>query len=736
MALRTPPSQHFFRFDAFEVDLRTGELRKSGTRLKIQEQPLKVLAMLLAQPGELVTREQLRKGLWSDDTFVDFERGLNTAVNRMRVALNDSAESPRFIETVGRRGYRFIVPVTNGSSRDTETATARPASFSRVYKWPLDSHEGSPQSIASGVTIAQSKGWSDAGGWNRLAAILAVILIATATVAYVRHLGTARGTRPNLEGIQITKLTDSGKAEDVSISPDGRYIAYLFRNGDDTSLRLRQVGELGETQLLVREALLFPGIAFSPDGNRLYFLRATPKDALFKDLYEIPSLGGPERKVVSNIDTAISFSPDGRQFVYESGRPPNDSVEVRIANADGSADRLLVSIQGVFAGYTPGAAWSPDGKSIAVPMWMHHESPPFMLEVISAASGAIRELYSDNQELGRPRWLPDGNMLVVPVNDQSGRAQLWTVSYPAGQVRRLTNDLADYDADIDITRDGRMLATVQHMTISNVSVSSSPDGSNAKQLTSGEQLITNVFPLDGKIAFVNRADKHVWVMEANGAHSKLAADAAGGSWFTACDRFILFAAQRGGAFELMRMDEDGANPKVLATGFLWGESCSPDAKFVYYPEMLKPRWKIRRVPIDGGAPVDIAESPGLAIPGRAAISPDGKLLAFPYDVASPEPTLKIGVVSTAGGPLTKVIDVPNNIEGPRWSPDGRSLQYLWEKNGATNLWEQPLAGGPPHQLTKFTAGKIFDFNWSTDGRQLLLSRGEVTSDVVLLSNLR
>ncbi len=138
MALWTQPSQRFFRFDAFEVDLCTGELRKHGTRLKVQEQPLKVLAMLLAQPGELVTREQLRKGLWSDDTFVDFEHGLNTAVNRLRAALNDSGEKPRFVETVGRRGYRFIAPVTSNGSGQTETDAQRSASSSHVYEWPSD----------------------------------------------------------------------------------------------------------------------------------------------------------------------------------------------------------------------------------------------------------------------------------------------------------------------------------------------------------------------------------------------------------------------------------------------------------------------------------------------------------------------------------------------------------------------------------------------------------------------
>jgi DNA-binding winged helix-turn-helix (wHTH) protein/tetratricopeptide (TPR) repeat protein len=141
MVLWTQPSRRFFWFDAFEVDLWTGELRKDGIKLKVQEQPLKVLAMLLARPGELVTREQLREGLWSNDTFVDFDRGLNTAVNRLRTALNDSAEKPRFVETVGRRGYRFIASVRNYRPGEPRTALKQSAPPGRVYDWPEDREE-------------------------------------------------------------------------------------------------------------------------------------------------------------------------------------------------------------------------------------------------------------------------------------------------------------------------------------------------------------------------------------------------------------------------------------------------------------------------------------------------------------------------------------------------------------------------------------------------------------------
>jgi DNA-binding winged helix-turn-helix (wHTH) protein/Tol biopolymer transport system component len=585
---QTGRTDQTIRFGTFDVNARSGELRKSGTRIRLQDQPFKVLLALLERPGEVVTREELRRRIWPQESFGDFDHAVSVAVGKLRTALGDCAETPRYVETLHRRGYRFVFPLTPSS----------PHADAPVNRASDNGERLPPESGEVKEAIAQFPIPSVTRRWNR--AIIVPILFVSGTIGYVVHRWMSPDTRPSIENIQITKLTDSGKAGDVAISPDGRYVAYCFSNGDESSLRLRQVSGRGETQVLTHDALLVPGLAFSPDGNHLYFLRETPKDTNYKDLYEIPSLGGLERKVTSNVDSAVGFSPDGRQFVYERGMNLKDSVAIRIANTDGGADRLLVSIEGAWAGYTPGTAWSPDGRSIAVSMYMNRKKPPNVLAVISAANGALRELYSGIQVLGRPRWLPDGNMLVMLMTDQSGHRQLWTVSYPEGRSRRLTNDLAEYDSNIDATRDGRMLATIQRNAVSNLWRSSLRDGSD-KQLTFGEQLITEVFPLDEKqLAIVNRAENGVWVMDPDGTHPRLVGDATRAFWYSGCGRFILFVTDRNGTPELMRVDSDGANVRRLVTGNVWGESCSPDGKFVYYAEALKPRWKIRRVPIEGG----------------------------------------------------------------------------------------------------------------------------------------
>lgn len=195
MALWTQSSQRVYGFGPFELDLWTGEIRKNGTKLRVQNQPLKVLAMLLAQPGELVTREQLREGLWPKDTFVDFERGLNTAVNRLRAALNDSAENPCFVETVGSRGYRFIAPVAIEGSSKIETAAQRSASSSRVYEWPSTSHlmalsteeaEETGFSQSSKQTIEKLR-IRNTNHWQVLVAVLTVLSAALIATGLYHH---------------------------------------------------------------------------------------------------------------------------------------------------------------------------------------------------------------------------------------------------------------------------------------------------------------------------------------------------------------------------------------------------------------------------------------------------------------------------------------------------------------------------------------------------------------------
>jgi Tol biopolymer transport system component len=524
----------------------------------------------------------------------------------------------------------------------------------------------------------------------------------------------------------------------VAISPDGRYVVHALRVGDKQGLWLRQVATRSDVQILPPEATGFDGLTFSPDGNYIYFVRELDDEPGIKYLYAMPSLGGQPRLLLKDIDSPVSFSPNGAQFVFTRGIETRNETEVRIANADGSGDHLLATLHDTFAGFQTGATWSPDGQTIAVAL-SRLNPVRYVLDTISVATGNVKELFSRPAEIGRPLWLPEGDNILLVLSDSNEHRQLWNISYPQGVARLLRSDLADFDWQIDATRDLKTIATVTTSVVSNVWAAPAADLIAARPITSGELSMLSVAGMpDGKI-LVRSRDGKIWILNPDGTQLKVFFDASNVEIPVACGRFVLFTAETANSTDLLRVDQDGANPISLATGDVgWSEACSPDGQYVYWHQMGPPQ-RILRMAIEGGSSTKVADVLEDGMIGSLAISPDGRLLAYPFEQYRPVPKMKLAVVSADGAAPPIVLSAPASVFGElslSWSADGKALQYLQTRNGATNLWQQPIAGGKPVQLTHFPSGEIFRFSWSLDRKRLLFTRGSTTSDVVLLTNLR
>ena len=745
--LEEVPNPQVVRFGTFEADLRLGELRKNGIRLKLTGQPFQILIILLEHPGDLVTREQLQRRLWPSETFVDFDRGLNAAINRVREALGDSAENPRFVETLPRRGYRFIAPL--GDSRPAratlpaaESAISPAQTVVTPGALPVSARERRPVSrrfkvLLSGLSIL---------------AILALVAVA------VLSKPNRRRNEWDLQAMKLSRVTQSGNAINAAISPDGHYVVYALREGEKQGLNVRQVATGSDVQILPPDEVLIYGLTFSPDANYIDFVRSEKNNPVNTFLYRIPTLGGSSHLVMQKgMDFSTSYSPDGAQFAFLRVNG-GQQVDLLVADADGSNERVLAT-RPYLDFFSYGTAWSPDGKTIAFSTVESKESIRSVLWAVSVGDGSVREIYSSPNQIGRPCWLPDGSGLLASIGNiyQSLGGQLWFISFPKGQARRLTNDLMDYQPDsLGLTLDGTTLVDTAVTRVSDLWIAPAGDITKAKQVTRNDRAVggfqwTSIggfsWTSDGRILFAS-GDGNVSVLNSDRSVStQLTPNDHAIGYPSACGdgRYIVYSTYREHKIGIWRMDADGSNPTRIAdeTGAM-SPQCSPDGKWVIYVQV--PSLTVMRVTITGEKPPEtITRSPAAWELDVLAFSPEGKRIAY---VAAPETPVvnpsspsgsqpnQLKVIAFDGGTLLHQFDWPASAWRPRWAPRGDAIDYILTRNGVSNIWQQRLTGGPPRQVTHFDSGEIFDFEWSRNGRQQAFTRGSENSDVILMSNFR
>ena len=739
--LEQVPNSQLVLFGAFEVDLRLGELRKNGIRVKLTGQPFQILAILLEHPGDLVTREQLQRRLWPADTFVDFDRGLNSAINRVREALGDSAENPRFVETLPRRGYRFIAPLVDSRS----PRATLPAAESNVNPGQTVTRSGTlPVSGAREPRPVSRQFKALLGGLS----ILAVLVVAVA-VAVLTKLSRRSGDL-DFQAMQVSRVTQSGNAVNVAISPDGHYVVYALREGEKQGLNVRQVATGSDVQILPPDEVLIYGLTFSPDANYIDFVRSEKNNAFNTFLYRIPTLGGSSHLVMqAGMDFSTSYSPDGAQFAFLRVKG-GEQVDLLIADADGSNERVLTT-RPYLDFFTNGTAWSPDGKTIAFSAVESKKSIRSVLWAVSVGDGSVREIYSTPNQIGRPCWLPDGSGLLAPISNlyQSLRGQLWFISFPKGQARRLTNDLMDYQSySLGLTQDGRTLVDIVQTRVSDLWIAPAGDTAKAKQVTRNDHAVGGFsWTSDGRILFAS-GDGNLSVLNSDrSARTPLTPNdhAIGNPSACGDGRYIVYSTYREQKVGIWRMNADGSNPiRIADEAVATSPQCSPDGKWVIYIQV--PSLTLMHVTITGEKPPEaIANVPAAWLLDVLAFSPEGKRIAY---VAAPETPVanpsspsgsqpnQLKVIAVDGGTPMQHFDWPASAWRPRWAPRGDAIDYILTRNGVSNIWQQRLTGGPPKQVTHFDSGEIFDFEWSRDGRQLALTRGSESSDVILMSNFR
>ena len=549
--------------------------------------------------------------------------------------------------------------------------------------------------------------------------------------------------------IRVTKLTTNGTATFAAISPDGRYVAYVMNEAGKESLWLRQVSVPGNVQLVPSGTGLYLGVAFSPDGNFLYYGYAESDRNESGEMYRIPLLGMGDTPTRLNrhVGPAV-LSHDRKRIAFIRYDVESQTDRLVMADADESNEQVLATRQWPARlgwDWDTKPAWGPDDKTITIP------------QVNSDAGGSIINLYEMDlttraervvslsserfEQLGHVGLLPDASGVIISAKAKGASfSQIWKLSRD-GQLRSITNDLSDYQ-DSRLTADGSAFVTVQTQTLSNIWLAAT-DAKDASQITGGSGRYYDLgWTPDGKVIYASDASgsADIFEMEADGSRTRQITANAGrnyGPSISPDGRYIVFHSNRSGIFQIWRVDRDGGNPKQLTAGnseSTWPQ-VSPDGNWVFYQhfEAGVPQ-TIWKVAIDGGTPVGVTE--GHAI--RPAVSPDGRWLASWQNDGQANSRWQLFITPlTTAGP-TKVFDVAPTVLVRwdtllRWGPDGRSVTYVDHRGGIDNLWAQSIDGAGPKQVTHFQNSQIFSFDWSREGR-LVASRGVKTSDVVLIAD--
>jgi eukaryotic-like serine/threonine-protein kinase len=611
------------------------------------------------------------------------------------------------------------------SSRQIPAVSAKPSASAPAVAQPA-------HTTSSSAVVAAAREHKLGIGITSMIVILLMAAAAYGVYAFFFHTRSAP-----FQNFSVNKITDTGKVSLVAISPDGKYILSVVDDKGQQSLWLRNVPTNSNTQVMPPEPLQYVGVRFSPDGNYLYFVRGEQGQVL-SYLYRAPVLGGTPQKLATDVDTNITFSPDGRSLAYVvMNNPELGKFRLVVYSLETGEGKTLVTGSENQLLYDP--AWSPDGKTIVCVIRQPGDAVSGLVAV-DAINGKQNLVFeSKDGSLMKPVWLPEGGGLLALSFDRNfSRRQIVEISYRDRRSHAVTHDINDY-SDLGLSADGHMVATVLNQDHFDLFVvpGSDPSSGQAQQLTSGALVYSFAWTTDGQMILEQQDALNLFRPD-TGNKSPLTSTQQDGvaSRPSACanGRYVVSEiVGHGGAktITIWRMEAGGGNLKQLSDGKMDEYAvCSPDGKWVFYADRSNGS-RLTKVPLDGGKSERISQLPLFGFD----ISPDSKLAAFATFASPSSPKRQLALVPVDSPQKTKLLDLQHPVPkdgAVRFTHEGNAVVYPFRNQDADNLWLQPLDGSPGKQITNFKSEHIADFHWSFDGSKLGMVRGHTDSDVVLL----
>ncbi|MGD9627692.1 MAG: winged helix-turn-helix domain-containing protein [Pyrinomonadaceae bacterium] len=694
-------------FGEFTLCANENALHRNGQPIALTPKMFEILLVLVKNHGRVVQKETLLREVWPD-SFVE-EGNITFNVRQIRKALGDDAQSPLYIETIPRRGYRFIADVTDLSPLQSEPVPAHSPSRKRH--------------------------------WYPVAVLTALLVLGISLIEALTGTVSGRTAAPILSmPFSSESLSTDGAVYHTVISPDGKNLILIHRRAGKESIWLRQLETSQNIQIVPPSDNFYGGLAVSPDGNFIYFARGqriVPR----LDVFRMPIHGGVPQKVLEGTQGWISLSPDSKRISFVRC-PYTISDHCSLFTADaadgGNEKKILTRPRPIRIGDN---SFSPDGRQIAFAVGQSRTSSnEFRLISVDIETGAERELTSQKFfNIRYLTWLPDGSGLLVSALVLPDRIyRIWRISPAGGEAAMLTSDAVSY-ARINLDARGRLLVSTKiEPDFRLIRYSTDDAAAGGKPLVDASHV---AFAPNGRIIISSSmtGNSDIWSIDASGGdQQQLTNDPRNDTApiVSPDGRYIFFQSDRSGQFQIWRMNFDGSEQKQVTTQEGGPPlQASPDGKWLYYRSCF--HGSLRRVSLIDGSEELVLEEPGKSI----AISPD-TLRAAVSDRINGSTELRI-ISLESKRTISKLVipDTTAHLAHLAWAADGRNIAYVladdrWE-NG--RLWFQDPGGGPARSIADLSPGEkaeIATFALAPDGKSFGAVKGKWKHDAVLIRGLK
>lgn len=721
-----------YLFEGYRLDVQRRMLYHGEREVVLPPKAIETLIALIELRGEIVSKGDLMKVIWAD-TIVE-ESNLDHYLHVLRKTLGQKSDGQPFIETLRRRGYRFTPDV-------------------RVSEAP--SRNGTRVALADSPALAAESPTVDIVKRPRFSPLLGAIavlagLLGSAVIWYFqRQKLPNQADSSNVRGeMSVTSLTNGNAATDATISADGKYFVYWELSANKQHLWVQQVGQNVRVEITPPGEWTMRWMTFSPHAEFIYFVGGEKQDDPYS-LYRMPTLGSAPVKILTDVHSPVSFSPDGREVTFVRYNGKTKESYLVAAAVDGTAQRILLKRSDP-KGLSLGVAWSPDGKFIAyeaMDSTLATTEGNCSIATIDVATLAVKDLSPEGWDTCyRMAWSADGEGLVF-IGTRTGeiyttrRDQLYYLSVADGRSRRISSDGSRYEsASLGLTTDNSLIV-VPHKRLSQIWVmNANGDRGAAVQLTNGQfDGPPGLAPLpDGRVGYISRVgeDLTLWVMNSDGSDQHqigLPLTYLEELRATPDGRFFIFSGRRDRFSHLYRIDTNGRDLKQLTYGETneISSTISPDSKWVFYIAKVhdseRPKAFLRKISIDGDETVNLKEMESDLVP---ELSPDGKSIAAFIGG-------RLKIFSSSDGTLLKTLEADKlavEWSAPKWTPDGRSLTYQVHGDKSSHIWVQSLSGSAPGPFVNFQKGYVYEYAFSPDGTKLYVARGSQIRDAVMIKN--